>query len=195
MLVQAIADFCRQTDKYDFLRQQSDEYRNQINADACIILAKNEPFPVLSFATGDGASLELTNIVPGSVSALDISAYNCIVTGFVKAFARFARTLSPIVTLHCTKPELTLESVLPAKTTRELFRRYLSNNPTSGHPMDNERLDRFTCAVSSYCRGRIDTIRLRRYLMEILHWTETRARQCTERIETGLDVLRVKREF
>lgn len=194
-LVGAITDFCRQSDEYEYLRDESIEYQRHINTDACIILAKYaEPLPILSFATADGDTLRLTNIVPGIVSEIGIGTYNRFISHFAKRFRSFGKGLSPPIRVDCTNAELTLEAVIPGKQTRKVFQRYLDMYPTSYHPFDVERLDAFICIASVRCRHRINTHRLYRYLTEVLEWTDEKASWCTKRIETGLDVLEMKRK-
>ena len=112
-LVGAIADFCDQSHEYEYLRDKSTEYERHINADACIILAKYaEPYPALAFATSDGDNLHLTNIVPGTVSAIDIDSYNRFLSHIASRFRSFGKGLSPHVRVDCTSDELTLNSVI-----------------------------------------------------------------------------------
>jgi hypothetical protein len=76
-----------------------------------------------------------------------------------------------------------------------LFERYLNLFPKSYHPNDIERLDIFICAVSRFCRKRIDLYRLKRYLIEDLDWDYKDAEWCFDRIETGLEILKVNKKF
>lgn len=195
-IVGAIADFCNKSPDYEYLLDKSMEYARHINADACIVHAKYAaPYPALSFATGDGANLHLTNIVPQTVSEIGIDIYNRFAVHFASCFRSFSKSFSPPIRIECTGEQLTLASVIPGKQTREFFQKYLNMYPTSHHPLDIERLDTFICAASAYCHRRIDTHRLHRYLTEVLDWTEKQASLCTNRIDTGFDILKVRKRF
>ncbi len=194
--VQAIADFCAQSEDYTYLRKETDEYCRHINADACMIADRSSKvFPALAFASSDGAVLQVVNIVPGSVSEIGIADYNMILDRFTKAFAIFCGAKRVKMTITQTSDSLTLESAIPGRKTRDFFQRFLNLHPTSYHPSDIERLDVFICAASRYHSGGFNTHRLRRYLMEVLEWKEKDASWCCDRIDAGLDILKVNRKF
>ncbi|KAF0220935.1 MAG: hypothetical protein FD174_932 [Geobacteraceae bacterium] len=151
--------------------------------------------PAIAFASADGTTLQITNIVPGNVSQIGIEEYNGILGQFAKRFIQFCRDRK--LGVHCvqTSDALTLTSAIPGEKTRGFFNRYLALHPTSYHPLDIERLDVFICASYRYCRKTINVDRLRRYLIEVLKWKEDDANWCCNRIKTGMDILKVNKKF
>jgi hypothetical protein len=197
MLVQVFADFCAAIPKrYVYLREQSDEYRQHISADAVMLHRHDRsPFPAIALASGDGSSMRITNIVPQAVSQIDVSTYNSFASEFASDLRAFGRVSKTPLAIRCTSPELTLEDIIPAPKTRSFFERFLAHHPTSYHPCDIRRLDVFICAAFRYCRRTLDCQGLQRYLIEVRHWPAKDAEWCCNRITTGLEVMEVNRGF
>jgi hypothetical protein len=196
-LVGMVAAFCRSDAAcYRHLRGASHEYSSQITADAIIIYRHDvEPFPILSFATSDGATLSLTNIVPKTTSSIGVSIYNEFAMHFVRSFRRYGRTVPISVRVSVTSDELSLDSIVPGQKTRAYLERFLALHPKSRHFFDVRRLDTFTCAVFRYSRGHLDVDRLRAYLTEKLSWSREDADWCCSRVAVGLEVLEANREY
>lgn len=195
-LVQIIKDFCAASSDYSYLTKQSKDYQRGINAVCCMIADTTfTVYPGLAFAASGDTSLYLANIVPKHVSQIFIKEYNEIASRFAENFGQFAKERKLGVRIFTTSDKLTLAVAIPGKKTRELFTRYLALYPTSYHRCDIDRLDTFICAAFRYCRKNIDVDRLRRYLVEILKWEHKDASWCCDRIETGLDILRVNKRF
>lgn len=194
-LVAKIHYFAKCHSDYTPLPNQTDRYREAINADAYVLHAiYKDPFPSISLATSDGASLQIANIVPKTKGALTINEYNEFVIHFAKALSAFSRARRLGLRVKLTCDELTLESAITGAKTREWFERYLAQHPTSYHYHDIRRLDHFICAASRNKRGRVDIDRLCRYLMEKLAWSSEDAKWCANRIRIGLEVLEASRE-
>ncbi|HLP09452.1 MAG TPA: hypothetical protein VK178_14915 [Opitutaceae bacterium] len=193
-LVSYLSRFCGLCSaRYLYRQQESEEYATAIHADACIIQRHDRfPYPNLAFATGDGGTVHLTNIVPRDVGEIDVATYNSFAAEFATGFRQ---ALGREVAVRITADTYTLADVVSGQKTRSLFKRYLGHHPTSFHPNDIERLDLFTCALLRYAGGRIDTDRLRGYLIDSLGWKKEHADWCCNRIEVGLDVLRANRTF
>jgi len=195
-LVQVLADFCSATpQRYTYLREKSQEYQQHISADAVMLHRHDSfPFPAIALASGDGATMHITNIVPQATSEIDIATYNKFASDFTTDLRAFSRATKTPITVLCTSSQFTLEDILPAKT-RSFFERFLAHHPTSYHSCDIRRLDVFICAAFRYCHGRIDCSRLQRYLVEVAHWTAKDAEWCCNRIRIGLEILEIDRDF
>ncbi|MDX2226216.1 MAG: hypothetical protein SFY92_03840 [Verrucomicrobiae bacterium] len=196
-LIQSFADFCAaRSERYTYLREQSDDYQRHILADAVILHRHDKfPFPSIALASGDGVTMHITNIVPQAASEIDISTYNSFASALASDLISFSRTTKAPLRIRCTSAEFTLEDIIPATKTRSLFERFLAHHPTSYHPTDVRRLDAFTCAAFRYSRRGLDCNRLQRYLVEVLHWSYEDAEWCCNRITAGLEVLEVDRDF
>lgn len=195
-LVRTIKDFCAASSDYAFLSSESEDYQRGINNIACMIAETSSAvYPGLAFAASGATSLHLTNIVPKHVSQIFIKEYNEIAARFAECLSRFVKDRKLGIRIVATSDELTLAAAIPGEKTRELFNRYLALYPTSYHRCDIDRLDTFICAAFRYCRQNIDVDRLRRYLVEVLKWDKKDADWCGDRIETGLDILRVNKRF
>jgi hypothetical protein len=195
-LVRTIKGFCAASSDYVFLTSESEDYQRGINDIACMIAdTSSAVYPGLAFAASGVTSLYLTNIVPKHVSQIFIKEYNEIASRFIESFSQFIKDRNLGIRIVTTSDELTLVFAIPGKKTRELFDRYLALHPTSYHRCDIDRLDAFICAAFRYCRKKVDVDLLRRYLVEVLEWKAKDAEWCCDRIETGLDILRVNKQF
>jgi len=195
-LVETIKEFCTISSDYLYLTKESEKYQRGINAAGCVIADTTSAiYPGLAFAASGDTSLYLANIVPKHVSQISIKEYNDIASGFAENFRQFIKERKLGVRIITTSDELTLAAAIPGKKTREFFDRYLALHPTSYHRCDIDRLDTFICAAFRYCRKNIDVDRLRRYLVEVLKWEQKDANWCCNRIETGLDILKMNRRW
>lgn len=160
--------------------------------DSCIIHRHDlEPFPVLAFASGDGGTLYLANIVPKE-GIFDVDLYNFFATEFYHEFKKFT---SANVKIRITKPVADLNDIIPGKKTRTFFEIYLNQHPTSFHGHDIRRLDNFICALFHFSRGRLNCARLERYLVLELGWKREHAKWCCDRIMLGMDILSAWKSF
>jgi len=195
-LIEIISVFCVSSEDYTYLSEESADYQRGIDTEACMIADNRSVVaPAIAFASSDGTTLQVTNIVPGNVSQIGIEEYNGILGRFAERFIPFCRDRK--LGIHCvqTSDALTLASAIPGEKTRGFFNRYLALHPTSYHPLDIERLDVFICAAFRYCRKTINVDRLKRYLIESLKWKDDDASWCCNRIKTGMDILKVNRKF
>jgi hypothetical protein len=197
ILIQVFADFCTATpERYSYLREQSSDYQQHISADAVILHRHDRfPFPAIALASGDGATMHITNIVPQATSEINIATYNSFASEFASDLRAFSRAAKAPLRVRCTSAEFTLEDIIPAVKTRSFFERFLAYHPTSYHPCDIRRLDVFICAAFRYCRRTLDCHRLQRYLVEVLHWSPKDAEWCYNRITAGLEILEIDRDF
>ena len=147
ILIQVFADFCAATSKrYAYQREQTREYQEAILADAVMLHRHDRfPFPAIALASGDGATMHLTNIVPQAESKIGLATYNVFAAELACDLRRYKKFSKTPIIIHCTGGRLTLDDIIPAVKTRQVFERYLANRPTSYHPADIHRLDVFIC--------------------------------------------------
>ena len=55
--------------------------------------------------------------------------------------------------------------------------------------------DLFICAASRYCKKKIDSELIEQYLVEDLKWSPEDAKWCRNRINIGLDILKVNKKL
>jgi hypothetical protein len=96
--------------------------------------------------------------------------------------------------LDLSEKDIGLQEIISSPKARGFFEKYL-NLALSYHPNDIERLDFFICAASRFCRKSIDIEYLERYLIEDLDWPKEDAKWCCNRIQIGLDILKVHKKF
>ena len=196
LLLESISKFAIESSDYAPLPKQTEQYRLMISADALVIQATHsELLPALHFASYDGATFELTNIIPKTVSSMSMVDYEQFVEHFRKSLSSFSRRNAMGVSMKVTSGKLTLESAITGSKTRQRFEQFLALHPTSKHACDVRRLDVFICAAARYSKGTVDVHRLKRYLREVLNWSEEDAEWCSHRIRIGLEVLEVNRSF
>lgn len=195
-LLEALLRFAHESGDYEPLPKQTEQYRQMISADAFVVQAvHSEPLPALHFASSDGATFELTNIIPKTVSSIDMAEYNRFAEHFRKRLSSFSRRNGLGVRMKATSGELTLESAISGPKTRKRFEQFLAAHPTSRHGHDVRRLDIFICTASRHAAGTVNVHRLHRYLREILEWNESDAEWCSDRVRIGLEVLEANRSF
>jgi len=194
-LVEIIRQFCARSESYEYMKKESDKYVLHIGVPACQIHAiYKEPLPLLAFAE-QGNGLYLTNIVPKTVSEIGVAEYNQFLDGFVKEFQSFVKGRCGRIRVLVTSGRLVLENIISSKLARKHFMNFINNHPLSMHPLDIERLDIFICVVSSYSRKSLDLDLLYRYLRELVGWTARDTGWCIDRIQIGLDVLKVRKKM
>lgn len=138
--------------------------------------------------------MELSNIVPQQ-GQLSVDEYNYAATEFVRHFrALMKRRIVQRIRVEFSSGIIGLEEVIPGPATRKCFEQYLANYPTSYHPCDIERLDRFIVALDRGNRC-ANAYRIADYLVQDLGWSVNDATWVRDRIITGLEILEVNRSF
>jgi hypothetical protein len=196
LLLEALSRFASESDGYTPLPKQTAQYRQMISADAFVLQATHsEPLPAIHLASSDGAGFELTNIIPKNVSSITMEEYNSFVEHFRRSLSSFSRRNSLGLRIKTTSGELTLDSAITGPKTRKRFEQFLAVYPRSKHAHDVRRLDIFICTASRNAKGTVDVHRLKRYLREVLTWSEEDAEWCADRVRIGLEVLEASRSF
>jgi hypothetical protein len=134
----------------------------------------------------------LVNIIPKNTSEISLPYYNSLLEKFSVSFNRFIKNNKLCLQASLSKDHAELLDIIPGKVVRRYLEGYLKlNPPTSYHPHDIEILDLFICVASKYLREQINIPNLQRYLIEDLHWSGKDAGWCCDRIQTGIDILKV----
>jgi len=195
-LVEMIRQFCSASPDYDYMEEESEQYALHIGAPACDIHAVyREPFPLLAFAESN-CGLYLANIVPKTVSELSIAEYNLFLNEFVLAFSAYAKTQSINIRIVASGGLLTLENIISSAIARKRFEEFFRcDTALTKHPLDVERLDKFILAYSSYARKPLDLGLLFQYLRKVVGWESKDARWCIDRIQTGFDILNLRKRW
>lgn len=139
-------------------------------------------------------SFEVTNIVPQDSSSLTMAEYNAIGIAFCKAFKAFLKATRRNGVVNMVGPEISLDEIITAPKCRHFFERWLQTPTPTSHPSDVHALDNFICAVFRH-NADVDLNRLGRHLVEDRKWKANSAAWATERIQTGLDVLKANQRF
>ena len=196
-IIRVIDDFCAWSEDYTYLGDKTNEHREIAGSpNSCVILDAAWPDnPCICFDSSNGVYLDIANVIPDQRPQIGVKEYNEILDRFVECFRRFCRKQKCEVRVSQSSDVLTLESIIPGRKTRQYFERYLARSPISYHPLDIQRLDVFICAAFRYCRTTLKLHGLGKYLISDLGWKESDARWCCNRIETGMDILKVNMRF
>lgn len=128
-------------------------------------------------------------------SCAKVLEYNHYCQRFIKDFRSFCKKNKISISVKFSQEDIKLDKIISGAKVRKYFEAYLSQYPTSYHPCDIERLDRFICAFSRYSKKDIDLFLLQRYLIEDLNWRLEDAEWCFNRIEDGLEILKINKSF
>jgi hypothetical protein len=151
--------------------------------------------PVVHICRKAGSVFRISNVTPRDVSPVTISKedYNMIAKRFGLDFRSYSRKESLGISVYIPKPDLGLNKIIESGVTRTALERFLAAYPLSGHQLDEDRLHEFTCtAFRRKLQFSLDY--LERYLVEDRGWESDKAKDCREKIEVGLNVLRVYRQ-
>jgi hypothetical protein len=180
--IKVLKEFGNHSTKWEYLEDQSKVFASMTGEPSCSILWKGNKYTTIAITIKRGNVFYITNIVPKESVRLSIMEY------YIKNYRVKA-------TVKITKEEIGLQEIITGEKSRYLFERYLSQFPTSYHPLDIVRLDAFICNVSRFSKKQIDFDLLKSWLIEENGWSEKDASWCVERIGVGLDILKVNKKF
>jgi len=195
-VVELLQEFTLEMSGWSFMNRQSQQYERNIGFPSCLIqLDDGYTNPVFAITYHQNGTYYIANITPTKAREISMQEWNVFSMKFVKDLRSFIcnNKISLLVTI--SKDNIGLEAIIPSPKVRCFFERFLKVSPTSHHPSDIERLDMFICAASRYCRREIDLDLLKQYLIEDLNWTPRDASWCRNRIQIGLDILKMNRKF
>ncbi|MFC5522738.1 hypothetical protein [Polaromonas jejuensis] len=198
-LARYIESFAEASSKWALLAEKSAEYEKLCGAPSCCIVTASSALPHaaihLTVPREGKRSLTVANIIPLSASRLSVAEYNAVLVSFARALRARSRLHGTRIKVVLSKADIRLADVVTGKVTWKLLQRYLALHPLSHHPLDIQRLDAFTCAISRYTRKSFDLDSFQVLLMEELGWSAEDASWCRSRVEVGLDVLAASRRF
>ncbi len=197
-LQSVLSQFANSTKGWTHSAQWSEDYQIGIGRAAAVVVADRvkglKPAGV-AIASDDEHTKDrfhVTNIVPREMDCLTMNEYNAVGMAFADSFRAFLRAHKLRGQVEVRAGEKKLSDIIPAAKCRQFFEKYLLQ-PTP-HPLDVQRLDVFICALLRY-GATVDTDEIERYLIGDLGWKRERAAWVKQRIDTGLDVLKVDRKF
>lgn len=197
-IIDSVMSFCSENSEWEYLPEESDDYAKNISEPSCIILFKSltnsESFSV-AIAKKNEHMLYVTNIIHANKSSLTLDEYNTFARTFAKAFKRFIRSNKHEINILISKDDVGIDSIISSPIAQNFFAQFINAFPKSYHPLDVERLDKFTCALFRYSRKFPNFDGFERYLLEDLKWSEKDASWCRNRVQIGYEVLEVKKGF
>jgi hypothetical protein len=204
-VVSALRTACKDIIDYQFEEEKTAEYELLLGNPGCQIvqIQRGHYFAALCFETdtqkNSKSYLRLTNIIPLlPPRCLKVETYNNIVMDFYKKLHRILYGTGFHIKL--VKPDrFILENIIHGPRCRALFQRYIDHQGMmwgnfSYHPNETKILDIFIVGLCQY-HGKVDIEALNAYMMKIIGWSEKNARWVCERIETGMEILKVRRKF
>ena len=196
-IIDHIRLFCSRSAHFAFLGEESVSCSTYIGPPSCVIASTGLTATNTCIAMSESkpAVLEVTNIFPKQTGDIHIDEANEIASQFAKVLEVFAKNVRFNLRVDCGTDSLDAQAMFRDKRILRFFERILVANPRSSHPSDLEKIDRFICVLSRYYRGEFCLERLSSLLIQDYKWAEDNARRCAERVDIGLDVLRVNRKF
>ncbi|NOR44544.1 MAG: hypothetical protein GQ534_03075 [Candidatus Delongbacteria bacterium] len=194
-IIDIIKEFCTQDSDWIYDTERSYIYSKHLemtmNSKACVLINSSITMsPGFDFCESKDGEVYLANIVLKK-GGFDIPEYNDHAKLFYEIFKKWNKKNRNGINISISKTDLELEDIITAKIPRGLFQFYLNQNPLSNHPTDIYFLDRFICSVYSLPRTKINLEHLKEYLLSKRKWAEFNTDWCINRIETGLEILKV----
>lgn len=195
-LITAIKDFALGHERWEYLEPQSSEYASNTGSPSCALLLKNNKYyPAIAITHKENNTFYIANIVPKESGHIGVIEYNGIAKQFAKDLRKYIEQKEIKASINITSENISLSTIIPGIKSRELFQRYLNLFPLSYHPCDIERLDVFICHLSRYAKRTLDAEAMSYWLMSEKGWERKDAEWCVNRINIGLDVLKVNRNM
>lgn len=196
-IVEAIERLGSEMPHWILYPEKSAEYRKLCNAPSCCVVFNHNEIPksAVHITLRKKGTFYAPNIVPLEISELSLDQYNAVASRFVTDLRAYLRKSKISISVSLSSSNIGLTDIISGKLPRQFFQCYMSQYPTSYHPLDIQRLDRFICALVRYSRNKMDFERLEHLLIEDFGWQPNDAAWCRRRVETGVDVLKVYRRF
>jgi hypothetical protein len=192
-----LINFANSTDNYTYREEFSRRYTTAMNAPSFCIEYKNIKGNVGYAITKKGKEYSLESIVPCKSGYIPFDIANEYAKAFVYDLRKYSKEnlCNNFKVSLAKRKKLKLKDAIPGKKTRRYFEIYLNNFPLTHHPLDIQRLDVFICAAYRYSRKAIDIDLIGAFLFNNLKWPEKEVKWCCDRIETGLKILEVNKNF
>lgn len=192
--------FAKQSKGWKWPSKQSRDYQKLHGASASFVICdsitglERGAVAIANVQPKYPGSFRVTNIVPQDSSSLTMAQYNDIGTAFTKDFRCFLHASRMKGEVQICGPQIGLPEIITGTKCRRFFESWLQTPTPTSHPSDVHALDRFTCAAFRF-GAKMNLDRLARYLIEDRKWNADSAAWAMERIQAGLDVLKVNRKF
>ncbi|MFN7412695.1 MAG: hypothetical protein ACK5RT_02060 [Dolichospermum sp.] len=194
--IDIIINFTKQVKDWTYLEKESENYTKNVSETSCVIFLEDNHYnPAFAITNKKDKSYYIANIVPSQNDEIPMLEYNILSRRFYHDFKNFIHLNSYSIAIEISKEDIGLKEIISSQTVREYFEKYINSFPLSSHPNDIKQLDLFICAASRLCRKSINIEYLKRYLIEDLNWPKETANKCCNRIEIGLDILKVHKKF
>lgn len=193
-IIQTLKEFAGNSNCWNFLAKESIRLTSLSGAPACMIMLEDhQSCPIVAVAKNEKRIYHISNIIPKESGYITPTEYKEFAKRFGRSVDEFLRKRRVPLRVSFLRERLDLVQIISSPIARQVFSQYLAMYPTSHHPLDIRRLDRFICAASRFCRRPINLHQLQACLRVNLRWSDEDARWCRERIEAGLEILSVYR--
>jgi hypothetical protein len=193
--IEIIKIFTQQVKDWTYLEKESKERIEETGNPSCMIFLDDDYHkPTFLITKRKDEFYSISNIFNSQHGDIPIPEYNALLKHFYKDFRKIIDFNSYNIVIKISEEDIGLKEIIPSQTARDLFERYLSFQPRSYHVNDKERLDLFIGAASR-SKKKINAEWIEQYLTEELNWSQEDARWCRNRIEVGLEILKVNRNY
>jgi hypothetical protein len=197
-VISNLHEFCRLSPgwKTDVKRNA---YHSKLTGESCFwVLPPDGTIRVrigIALVGDEKSKLVLSNIVPLRDGSIEIEEYNQVAQAFVSRLRALLRAKSLRgIRVDFSDGKIGIEDIISSPTCRRLFEQFLGVHPFNFHPLDVRRLDEFIVAVSRWGR-KVDSSRICRFLSEEKGWKSKDAEWVRNRLDTGIEILRVRGSF
>ena len=195
-IIDIFKKFTQNFNDWNYLQKESEEHIKETSKPSCILfLDENHHKPSFLITKRKDKFYSIVNIFNSQYGHIQMLEYNMLLRRFKKDFNNFISLANyNIISIKLSTEDIGLHEIITSLKAREYFERYLSRFPLSYHTNDIERLDFFICATSR-CKKKINTELIEQYLVEDLNWPQENAKWCRNRIDVGLEILKVNKQF
>lgn len=195
-VLETLEKFAKSSTRWKFLKKESRAYSEGISDSAAqITLDDGAIYPSVCVAKQKENIFYVANIIPKALGDISISQYNRFAKDFASDLSKFIKENRSKIKLSISSDNKHIEEIITSKVALKIFNRFMNAYPTSYHPNDVQRLDKFIIVASIYCRKEINLELLEKYFIEDVGWSNDNARWCCNRIETGLQILKLKKKY
>jgi hypothetical protein len=195
-----LRQFARETKGWSFPVKKSGDYQHSNRRPAGFVDCnsvgglKRAHVAIANLDQKHPNSFCVTNILPQKSSSFTLEEYNAIGLAFASEFGSWLRKNRLHGEVRTIGPDKKLEDIICGEKSRALFEAWLHTPTPLEHPSDLYMLDSFICHLFRH-PGAVRTYELEPYLVQDRGWTPALAQFVVSRIQTGLELLRVDRNF
>ncbi|MEH2328949.1 hypothetical protein [Nostoc sp.] len=196
-IIEIFKKFTQYFNDWTYLQKESEDHTEETNKPSCILfLDEDHHKPSFLITKIKDKFYSIVNILNSQYGHIKMLEYNDLLKIFEKDFKDFISFATyNSICIELSNEDIGLHEIITSPKARESFERYLRRFPLSYHPNDIERLNFFICAASRFCKKKINTELIEQYLVEDLNWPQKDAKWCRNRIDVGLEILKVNKQF